>query len=220
MRTGTSRGLDPRDVLAALMTDHGEKWRRFVSKMLRNPADAHDVMQEAVRRLLSTERCFDTEDDVRMYLARAIGNTAIEFYHHRTRERSRRMPLWEHLIASGDGVSPEEQIVERERAERRSQLLQVMREGLTRLPAKQYEALRMTMLDPGTVSIREAGAGNGIPYSTLRHRTLQGIQRLRLHLNRAARTAGSRPTAPWTKNAGSPDVPSHSGEAGSGSTTE
>lgn len=206
MRTGASTRLDPRDVLAALMTDHGEKWRRFVQRMLRNPADAHDVMQEAVRRVLSTERRFDTEDDVRMYLARAIGNTAIEFYHQRARELTRKVPLWEHLVASGDSGSPEEQMVERERAARRAELLEVVRAGLTRLPAKQYEALRMTMLDPGTVSIREAGVGNGIPYSTLRHRTMQGIQRLRLHLHRSLRAAGSRPPASWPAPRRSVDV--------------
>jgi len=73
--------------------------------------------------------------------------------------------------------------------------------------------LRMTMLDPGTVSIREAGAGNGIPYSTLRHRTMQGIHRLRLHLHRSLRAAGP---APWPGLAHSPDVSIHSGGPGSG----
>jgi RNA polymerase sigma factor (sigma-70 family) len=158
MGTGASKGLDPRTVLTELMHNHGEKWRRFVQRMLRNPADAHDVIQEAVRRVLSADRSFDTKDEVRMYLARAIGNTAIEYYHQRSRERSRSVPLWEHLVDSGDSGSPEEQMVRRERAARRAELLQVVRDGLTRLPAKQYEALRMTMLDSSTGLCRESTA--------------------------------------------------------------
>ena len=75
----------------------------------------------------------------------------------------------------------------------RSQVLALALKGLDTLPAKQYQALQMTLLDPGAASIREAGVENGIPYSTLRHRSLQGIRRLRSYVHRAARVAETRP---------------------------
>jgi RNA polymerase sigma factor (sigma-70 family) len=187
--SGTHADLDVREVLAVLINRHSEKWLRFVRRMLRNSADAEDVLQEAVRRVLMTQRSFASEDQVRMYLSRAIGNTAIEFYHIRRRECLRHLPLQEHLIAYADSVDPQAHLEQVECAAERTRALKLLQEGLGSLPAKQYEALCMTILDPGEISIREAGAENGIPYSTLRHRSVQGIRRLRSYLHRATRVA-------------------------------
>jgi RNA polymerase sigma factor (sigma-70 family) len=185
----TQADLDVRDVLAVLINRHGEKWLRFVRRMLRNSADAEDVLQEAVRRVLTTRRSFASEDQVRMYLSRAIGNTAIEFYHTRRRESLRQLPLQEHVIAYADSMNPQAYLEQIECAAERAQALKLLQAGLGSLPAKQYEALCMTVLDPGEASIREAGSENGIPYSTLRHRSVQGIRRLRNYLHRATRVA-------------------------------
>jgi hypothetical protein len=68
-------------------------------------------------------------------------------------------------------------------------LFVLLQEGLARLPVKQYEALRLTVMDPGLVSIRDAGVENDIPYSTLRHRSVKGLRRLRQFLHRAMRAA-------------------------------
>jgi len=178
-----------------LMDRHGAKWLRFAGKVLRDQAEAEDVLQEAVHRVLQVGRDFESVEQTRKYLARAISNTAIEFYHNRRRERLRRLPLQEHLIAHESSVNPLRMLEQRETHAERTLALSLLGDGLDHLPAKQYEALCMTVLNPSGDSIREVGAENGIPYSTLRHRSVQGIRRLRKYLRRAARISKSKPIA-------------------------
>ncbi len=189
----TSPGpLDLAGALGTLVGRHGHKWRRHVERVLGNAADAEDVLQEAVRRVLLVRREFPSEDQLRMYLARAVSNTAIEFYKKRKRERRRQLPLHEQVIAHTDGANPQECMEEQERLAARERILRLAGEGLRRLPAKQYEALCMTVLAPRILSIREAGCENGIPYSTLRHRSLQGLRRLRRYVCRMLRAEGRK----------------------------
>jgi DNA-directed RNA polymerase specialized sigma24 family protein len=117
-----------------------------------------------------------------------MSNTAIELYHARKRERLRVRPLFEHVLPSFRESNPHSSLEHREKLDQAEQLLKLLEEGLDRLPPKQYEAVRITLLDPGSVSIREAGTEKGIPYSTLRHRCVQGIRNLRKYINRALRT--------------------------------
>ncbi len=174
--------------IAAVMERNGEKWLRFVLKVLGNEADAQDVLQEAVRRVLVRNRLFTAEDQVRKYLGRAISNTAIELYYSRKRDRSRQVPLQENTLPRIQYATPYTVLEEREDSARRESMMQVLDEALSRLPPKQYQALRMTLLEPGNNSIRDAGAINGIAYSTLRHRSLQGVLRLRKSMRQVMRT--------------------------------
>jgi len=190
--SGETRELDPRDVLAAVIEHHGEKWLKFVLKVVRNPADAEDVLQEAVRRVLAHKHSFPSEDQVRMYLARAVSNMAIELYRSRKRERSQRQPIREHTIPVSGHACPDRKLEEKETSSERVRLLRIIEDGLSRLPVKQYEALRLTLLEPASISIREAGFSNGIPYSTLRHRSIAGLRRLRKFVHRALRSSASK----------------------------
>ena len=74
-----------------------------------------------------------------------------------------------------------------EQEEERKQLLRMLHEGLLILPLKQREALRITILESCGLSIRDAGSAYGIPYSTLRHRSKQGLWHLRRFLQREMR---------------------------------
>lgn len=190
--TDMEAGLDIRETVGDLVERFGRKWLRFVRRMVRNPADAEDVLQEAVCRVLARGRGFHTQEQVRMYLARAVGNTAIDFYHRRRRTCLRELPLQEHRIACVDARNPHDDLEERERVAGHARAAELLAEGLGRLPPKQYQALCLTVLDPGGASIREAGTESGIPYSTLRHRSMTGIRRLRTFLHRAARAARLR----------------------------
>jgi len=81
MHRETQQGLNLREVLGELVGRHSARWLGFVEQILRSAADAQDVLQEAVCRVLVAERCFSYEKDVRMYLSRAISKRAIELYH-------------------------------------------------------------------------------------------------------------------------------------------
>jgi DNA-directed RNA polymerase specialized sigma24 family protein len=127
-----------------------------------------------------------------MYLSRVICNTAIELYHARQRQRRQQCPVSDRLPASADFGEPDRCLCEQEASTARARHLELLREGLARLPFKQYQALRLTVLGPVILSIRDAGAAHSIPYSTLRHRSLQGIRQLRRFLNRALRAAPNK----------------------------
>lgn len=174
--------------LEILMERHGYKWLRFVQGMVQNRQDAEDVLQEAALKMLARARRFHSLDQARMYLGRIICNTAIEAYHLRRRRRRRFIVLQEHLI---EGTCfPDPLVPSSDNAEEGA--LDLLGEGLARLPVKQYEALCMTVMKKHNVSIRDAGAEHGIAYSTLRHRKLTGLRRLRRFLQRALRSAHAK----------------------------
>ena len=196
MQTREQSGTELNSILESVIDRNGEKWLRFILRILKNEADAEDVIQEAVRRVLSRKRLLPSEDDARMYLSRAIGNAALELYNCRKRERIRQLPIQEsHFLQSGDS-SPYKHIEEREISSHRERMLNLLSDGLMRLPAKEQEALRLTILEPRGLSIRDAGMSNGIPYSTLRHRSKQALWRLRKYLEKSSKAgkqeAGSR----------------------------
>jgi DNA-directed RNA polymerase specialized sigma24 family protein len=149
--------------------------------------------------VLVRNRPLQSQEDARMYLGRAIGNAALELYNRRKRERSRQIHIKEEVLPPANTQCPLTYLEERERSDQREQLLRLIQEGLTHLPMKQYEALRLTILESKGSSIRDIGATNGIPYSTLRHRSKEGLRRLRRFLKRSmmkragTRTQGSDP---------------------------
>jgi RNA polymerase sigma factor (sigma-70 family) len=185
MHTAECGTTDLRTALGSIMDRHGNKWLRFIIGILKNSWDAEDVIQEAARRVLAHNRPLPSEEDVRMYLGRAIGNAALELYNSRKRERLRQIPIREHILIPAAAANPYACLEERERSLETAQLLLLLQKGLAQLPIKQYEALRLTILESQGLSIRDVGATNGIPYSTLRHRSKQGLRRLRNYLERA-----------------------------------
>jgi RNA polymerase sigma-70 factor (ECF subfamily) len=192
MGAGDSENLNLPSVLEMLMLRHRDRWLRFVQRIVQNQADAEDVLQEAALRMLARERQFRSPEQARMYLGRIICNTAIELYHIRRRNRQRHRTLQEQLVGTSNHGEPERCLREREESNANARMLTLLNEGLASLPLKQYEAVRLTVMDPGIVSIRDAGVENNIPYSTLRHRSVQGLRRLRRFLLRALRAARMR----------------------------
>jgi RNA polymerase sigma factor (sigma-70 family) len=190
MQAIEGHGNEVRRLLPGLLRQHGRKWLFFVQGLLHNRADAEDVLQESIQRVLARQRPLESEDQLRMYLTRVIGNTAIDMLHARSRERNRRIPLQETMYLTPPGDDPHGFAEQKEMAIGRASTLRLIREGLAQLPPKQYEALRITLLEPCPTSMRVACAENGIPYSTLRHRTIQGIRHLRRYVRR--RSTGSR----------------------------
>ena len=179
---------DSEEAMVRLLKCHGEKWLKFVRRIVGNWEDAEDVLQEAVRRVLVRNRLFGTDDEMRMYLGRAVANTAVEFYNSRKRERMRQSPLQEITVADPGSCCPHTALEEREKFREEARLIQILNDGLAMLPAKQYEALQLTLLQTDHSSMRDAGSAAGIPYSTLRHRSVQGLRRLRKFVHRALRS--------------------------------
>jgi RNA polymerase sigma-70 factor, ECF subfamily len=176
------KARDLREILGAIFDLHRGRWRRYIAAILRNPADAEDIVQEAVRRMLARDLSFLSEEQARSYLGRAINNAALELYHIKKRERRSRIPVLENTFLPTGLPGPYDHLAEREQAAEKEEWLSRLREGLTRIPLKQLEALRLTIMESQGQSIRDIGMNHGIPYSTLRHRSKQGIRSLRRHL--------------------------------------
>jgi len=193
MTIAEPKKLELSSAMEALMVCHRDKWLRCAHRMVQNRADAEDIVQEAALRMLLRDRQFESLDQARMYMGRVISNSAIELYHLRRRLCALHHSLDESLISAPNRDQPEHLLVERERLYERSRMLGLLREGLASLPAKQLQALRLTIMDPDLNSIRDAGAASDIPYSTLRHRTVQGLRRLRRFLLRSSRQKLAKP---------------------------
>jgi RNA polymerase sigma factor (sigma-70 family) len=187
MQEADNRPPELSRLLKAALEEHGEKWFRFALRVLGNHADAEDALQEGVRRVLSSNRSLLTEEQARKYLARAISNTAFEVYKQRKRQRARLAPFPGNMVLKGKADNPYACLEERENERVRERLLSALEEVLPRLPEREYEALWLTLLEPGVGSMRDACASHGIPYSTLRHRRIGGLRRLRRHLVRSLR---------------------------------
>jgi RNA polymerase sigma factor (sigma-70 family) len=171
-----------RETLGSILHHHGGRWRRLIAAILRSREDAEDVVQEAVRRLLARDLSFISEEQARLYLGRSISNAALELYNSRKRERMKRVPIMEHTFLPAGVPGPYECLEEREQSAEKEQLLCRLQQGLAKIPMKQLEALRLTIMESHGLSIRDAGMNHGIPYSTLRHRSKQGIRSLRRHM--------------------------------------
>jgi RNA polymerase sigma factor (sigma-70 family) len=184
MNTEEMNSQNLSSMLESLIHRNSEKWLKFILRILKNEADAEDVIQEAVMRVLSRNRGLPSEEEARMYLGRAIGNAAFELYNCRKRERIRQMPIQESLVSVGD-CSPYKYLEETERSDQEDRMLGLLNDALMQLPSKEREALRLTILESRGLSIRDVGISNGIPYSTLRHRSKQALRRLRRFLERS-----------------------------------
>ena len=172
-------GRDLRGTLAALVSAHGTRWHRAALRIVGNNADAQDAVQEAIHRILVKAPLFQSADEARMYVARAITNHAIELHRARRKQNHLRAPLDAAYLLAADASSPEWRLVEREQSIERAHLLNLIQEGLDRLHPKRSEALGLILFAPRGKSMRTVGAGRGIPYSTLRHRSVQALRELR-----------------------------------------
>jgi RNA polymerase sigma factor (sigma-70 family) len=173
-----------REALVSILDRNGGRWLRVIASMLRNEADAEDVIQEAVRRVLARNLPFPSEEQARRYLSRAIANSAMALYNDRKRERRRHIPIQEQGLMPAQMANPYTCIEEKELTFEKRWQIRMLQEGLMALSGKQLEALKLIILESHGASIRDIGMNNGIAYSTLRHRSRQGLKTLRKFLQR------------------------------------
>lgn len=175
------------EAVGSLVLSNGGRWLACARRLVHNVPDAEDVVQDVVRQVLTRRRAFSCRDELGMYLSRAVKNKAIEVYRRRIRSARKHLPVTENLLASRAGGEPSSLTEERETEAERRKVMRIVAEGLERLPIRQYDALRLTVMEPRGSSIRDAGIASGIPYSTLRHRRMEGLRNLRRYLRKQQR---------------------------------
>lgn len=172
------------EAVGSLASSNGRRWLACARRLVHSLPDAEDVVQDVLSQVLFRQKAFARRDELGMYLSRAVRNKAIEVYRRRVKFARRHLPVSEDLLASRAagqaGCLTEEAEAEAEHRE----VLQRVAEGLDRLPVRQYDALKFTVMAPSGSSIRDAGIESGIPYSTLRHRRQAGLRSLRRYLRK------------------------------------
>ena len=186
---------DAKEFLGPIFDRNRGKWQRFINSILKNDADAEDVVHDAVRRVLARGIPFGSEEQVRVYLGRTIGNVAFERYKNMRRERRRKMPVDEQILGSADRVSPYDVLEQAEQSAERERILRMIRRGTgtppvkaVRGPAPHYPG-KLRNIHPGR---RDASRD---PYSTLRHRSKQGLRSLRRFLQSGGKADDKKPKA-------------------------
>jgi len=180
---------DLRTTLAAIINRDSPKWIRLGAAILKNREDAEDVLSEAVRRMLKRGQSFSSQEHMRMYMCRVVNNTAVEFYKRRKRERRQYAPILENITQKpaaeqSDSFRPDLIMEEEERYAEHQDRLRILRSGLEELPAHQYEAIRLTVLNNCGMTHRDIESASGIPRTTLRFRYVQGLRALRKYMTR------------------------------------
>jgi len=123
------------------------------------------------------------------YMGRVVGNTALEFYNRRKRERRLYVQIRENNVTNSaeeqaEVFRPDFIMEEEERYSEHEDRLTLLRRGLEELPAHQYEAIRLIAYSNNGMTLRGAESASGIPRATLRYRYIQGMKSLRKYMAR------------------------------------
>jgi RNA polymerase sigma-70 factor (ECF subfamily) len=162
-----ARSIDRRQEFDNILAHSLPRFRRIAMRLLRNPEDAEDAVQDA---MLSAHRHIATFDG-RSQMATWITSIVINAVRMQIRRRSRRptLPLDQESNDSNSclnewavdpGPSPEQSLLQRELQALASRLV-------ARLPPAQREALQLRGQD---LSIKQAAELLGIPEGTLKAR--------------------------------------------------
>lgn len=158
--------------------------RKLAAEILADQSAVEDVVQDALARVLSHRRTFQSEHEAFSFLRRTVLNTTIDYYRYRSRRGTRFYTEYASSIretTSEHSSDPFEQLVRSEKNRRREELLQQIRLAIQNLPRRQQEAIEIVFLNEGK-PIKEACREKGLSYSTVRSRMQAGLDRIRKQL--------------------------------------
>lgn len=168
------------DALAALVRRHQGSLQRAALQVLRDPADAQDVVQEAFLRVCRGREMFRGEGSVRGWLYRITLNLAIDLARRRQRQAGAPVPE----VADPEAPDPLEELVRRERAA-------AVRAAVADLPL--HHRLPLVLREWHDLSYDEIAAALRIPVGTVRSRLHVAREALRGKLEPIWRNEEARP---------------------------
>jgi RNA polymerase sigma-70 factor (sigma-E family) len=151
--------VDGGDLAARLFDEHADRLVGLACLLLRDRADAEDVVQEAFLRLQGHARSIDGAGREAAYLRSIVLNLA------RSRLRRRRLAAWKRPPPVVAGAGPDE-VVELRDEQRR------IVEALRRLPARQRECLVLRYF--GELSDGEIAETLGVSVASVRTHVQRG----------------------------------------------
>ncbi len=153
--------------------------------VISDPSSVEDVLQEAFLRVLRTRKRFANQQEAFNYLRRAVLNTSIDTYRRLQRQNSRfdtRNGERQTQRYAEIGADPLSLLLTNEEAETHNHLVNEVEMALRSLQPKQREAVEVFFRRESTLKLKEFCQEQGVPYSTLRSRMLQGIDLIRVYL--------------------------------------
>jgi len=153
--------------------------------VIADPSSVEDILQEAFLKVLKTRKRFSNQQEAFNYLRRAVLNTAIDSYRKLKRQNSRFDTRDGERKTRGYaeiGADPLSLLLTNEEAKTHSRLVSEVERALDSLQPKQREAVEAFFRRESTLKLKEFCQEQGVPYSTLRSRMLQGIDQIRAYL--------------------------------------
>ena len=163
-------GRGDADALAVLYDRHAPRVLGLTTRILGDPDEAEDVLQEIFLHVWRNSRQFDeTRGSAVTWLLILARSRAIDRLRSlRRRGKDRHVPIEDHAIASGEDL---------EQGAASSQEGAVVRRALADLPPDQRRALELAYFDGYTQS--EIARMTGAPLGTVKTRLRQGMMKLR-----------------------------------------
>lgn len=164
-----------------LVARHGTKLQRFALRMLREPADAEDVVQETFLRLWQRARDYSPDARVGTWLHRITHNLAID----RLRARGRLTPMLDEDDAAPISAPQSRVLAERERRETLSR-------AMDELPERQALAVMLVYFHEHSGA--EAAKVLGVSEEALESLLSRARRALRSAVAKDVDRAGDRPS--------------------------
>lgn len=170
-------------LIARVWEEKRQVFKAIVISVLRDPAGADDVLQEAFARVLSSNKEFHSQPEAYHYLRTAVLNTAIDVYRRvrRYRRRHSDKELIPSKIETGE-ADPLSLLIQAQELSEKTQLINEIQAALNYLSPQQQEAIQIFFASGQGTRLKDICRNKGVPYSTLRSRMLKGLDRIRTHL--------------------------------------
>jgi len=163
-----------RQLLEETATKRLSQWKGYALSLTRNPADAEEVVQEALERTLRARPDLDSEGRVNRYVVRAIRNRAFSLI--RKRKPLGDVQELEHRLPPASSAL--ELMLDEENEEARRRLGQALRAHLGDLRPHHREAIEMLVMRNPPLKFREAAEAQGVSITTVRYRLERGLKLL------------------------------------------
>ncbi len=166
--------------VSVLYEAHGRIAFGLALKIVRDPAEAEDVVQDAfVAVVKRADQYHPTRGSVAAWLITAVRNLALD----RSRRRTRRHQIVEAGLRHEESAAPADPEVSFRELQDQARL----RDALSALPAAQRETLEIAFFEG--LSYPEIAAREGVPLGTVKSRAARALHALKDLLDRADDTA-------------------------------
>jgi RNA polymerase sigma-70 factor (ECF subfamily) len=163
-----------REILEKTSAERLSQWRGYALSLTRNPADADEVVQEAIARTLKAQPDLDSEERVNRYVLRAIRNRAFTLI-------GKRKPLAdldkaEHRLPKASSAL--DVMLDNENEEARKHLGQALKSRIKELRPEHREVIEKLVMRTPPLKLREVAATQGVSINTVHYRLRRALAAL------------------------------------------